>query len=105
MSGVQLSMNDLILPLLIALVSCGLYNAARRVLGPFFSPLRNLPGPSNPSFLFGHFKEMTMADLAVAQERWVEKYGSTIVYKGFMNVSYIVFLHTERETLTHLLIP
>jgi hypothetical protein len=51
------------------------------VLERLNSPLRLLPGPPNPSILFGHLKLYQGADVDVTtlHEAWVEQYGNTYV--------------------------
>jgi len=51
------------------------------------SPLLVLPGPPNPSFIWGQFKKIFAADNSVLQEQWVEEYGPNITYKGFLGVN------------------
>lgn len=67
-----------------------LYGLARAfyatVIQPYFSELRQLPGPPSPSFLFGNFRQIWNADNSVLHEEWVEEYGNTLQYKGMFNV-------------------
>jgi hypothetical protein len=43
------------------------------------SPLRDLPGPPNPSYLLGHIKQFQNADVLALQEDWVRQYGSSFI--------------------------
>jgi hypothetical protein len=51
-----------------------------------FSPLRHLAGPPNESFIFGNLKRIFAAQSSVIHEEWVEKYGPTFAYRGFLLV-------------------
>ncbi|PPQ82386.1 hypothetical protein CVT25_008347 [Psilocybe cyanescens] len=46
------------------------------------SPLRGLPGPKNPSFIFGNVRDIWNSTDSAIYEQWVEQYGSTIQYMG-----------------------
>ncbi|KAH7101929.1 cytochrome P450 [Auriculariales sp. MPI-PUGE-AT-0066] len=47
------------------------------------SPLRRLPGPkTNPSLIFGHLREMMMAENNSVQQSWVQNYGRTLAVRG-----------------------
>jgi hypothetical protein len=46
----------------------GLYKVFFFFYDQFTSPLRDLPGPKNPSFLFGHFKEIFKAVRRLADD-------------------------------------
>lgn len=52
-----------------------------------FSPLRHLQRPPNGSFLFGNLKQVFAAPSAVVHEGWIQEYGSTYAYRGFLSVS------------------
>nr|AVZ23853.1 cytochrome P450 [Thanatephorus cucumeris] len=55
-----------------------------------FSPLRELPGPSNESVIFGNLKRVFAAPNSVIHEAWLKEYGSTLAYRGFLS-SYRLF--------------
>ncbi|KDN36671.1 hypothetical protein RSAG8_10669, partial [Rhizoctonia solani AG-8 WAC10335] len=63
----------------------------------WFSPLRHLRGPANESFLFGNMKRRFTAsgDSLKAQEQWMEMYGATHSYRGFLS-SYRLFTADTR---------
>ncbi|KEP46385.1 cytochrome P450 family protein [Rhizoctonia solani 123E] len=69
----------------------------------WFSPLRHLCGPPNESFIFGHMKRRLTAlgDSLKTQEQWMEKYGSTYSYRGFLS-SYRLFT-TDTRALTYIM--
>lgn len=53
---------------------------------PRLSPLNQLPGPPNPSWVHGHFKERFTNDNLLLQEKWVEEYGNNIALKAAFGV-------------------
>lgn len=61
-----------------------LRKAVNFVIRPYLSPLRSLPGPPSPSWLWGEMKHM-MA-VSDVQEEWFQQYGKTIVSHGLFNV-------------------
>lgn len=65
----------------------GVYKLGCQFLGPYFSPLRDLPGPKSESFIWGNLGEMQTEEYIKKHEEWVETYGKVIKYKGFFNVS------------------
>lgn len=65
----------------------GIYKLGRQLLGPYFSPLRDLPGPKSESFMWGSLGKLQTEEYIKMHEEWVEKYGKVIKYKGFSNVS------------------
>ena len=57
------------------------------LISPYTSPLRFIPGPPNPSWLYGHLRAIFNAQASELHEKWTQEYGKTIRYKGFFNVS------------------
>ena len=57
------------------------------LLARFRSSLRDLPGPPNPSLIYGNLLEIQNAGDATLHEAWTEKYGPTLTYTGWLNVS------------------
>lgn len=89
-------MNPLLLLALVSfavLLARKVYSALAR---SWNSPLRSLPGPKSPSFIYGHFKEIADAENSVLHEKWVEEYGKTFMYYGFGNVSIFVRVADHR---------
>ena len=70
-----------------ATLGYGLYKLLEVLITPLLSPLRDLPGPPSPSFAFGNLKEIFDADNSVLHEAWTEKYGHTLMYRAWFNVS------------------
>ncbi|KAJ3980614.1 cytochrome P450 [Lentinula detonsa] len=62
----------------------GLFLLAQYLYRQATSPLNNLPGPPNSSWIHGNSKEIQDAEISVLHEKWVEEYGTTIVYKWFL---------------------
>jgi hypothetical protein len=62
------------------------YKAIKIVTRSYFSSLRDIPGPENPSFIYGNLKEIWDSDTAVAHERWIAEYGHTLIYNAPFNV-------------------
>lgn len=56
------------------------------VIERFTSPLRDLPSPPNPSWLYGNLQEISEAENSIRQEAWVQEYGTTLKYKGWFSV-------------------
>lgn len=63
------------------------------------SPLRDLPGPPSPSWIWGQFRVLFNSPIAVPQEEWVAKYGKNIRYTEILNVR--PFLLREAVGLIH----
>lgn len=82
------------------IVLYGVYKLGVQLLAPYFSPLRDLPGPKSKSFIWGNLGEIRKAENSKLHEEWIEKYGKVIKYKGFFNVSCI--LPSSVNTPAHL---
>lgn len=72
--------------LLVVVITALLLQVGRKVVRPFFSALRVLPGPKS-GFIFGNSKEIRSLKYGVWHEQMIEKYGPVMAYKGHMNVS------------------
>ncbi|CAE7228755.1 unnamed protein product [Rhizoctonia solani] len=75
----------------------GVYYPIRKL----FSPLRELPGPPNESFIFGNLKRIFASPNSIIHESWLEEYGSTIRYRGFLS-SYRLFT-VDPRALTYVM--
>ena len=62
------------------------WKVANFVIRPYLSPLRSLPGPPSPSWLWGNMKQMVEAGDDSLTQKWFEQYGRTIVTTGLFNV-------------------
>lgn len=56
------------------------------LLQPYMSPLGDIPGPPSPSFLYGNMHEIQNSEASIVREQWVDMYGPTLKYKGWLNV-------------------
>jgi len=63
-------------------------------------PIRDLPGPKNPSLLFGNFKEIKSDELEF-WENWVPKYGRMIRYNGLLGRSHLYV--ADPKAVNHIL--
>ncbi|EMD33503.1 hypothetical protein CERSUDRAFT_118076 [Gelatoporia subvermispora B] len=97
------ALTDIVWPLLYAGLAYALYKGVRFLLRPFFSSLRYLPGPPRSGLIYGNLKEIFAAEHSVLHEAWVEKYGNTIKYKGFLNTDrlYTIDVKALNHILTH----
>lgn len=82
-----ITVGNLFLSLGAAVLAYGLYKLGETLVAPYFSPLRDLPGPPRPSWAFGNLKQIFDAENSVLHEAWVQEYGTTLKYKGWLNVS------------------
>ncbi|TFK45671.1 cytochrome P450 [Heliocybe sulcata] len=87
--------------LLLCLGAFVIYKIASRVIRPLLSPVRNLPGPPNPSIVFGHMKAMFGNDFASVQEGWLREYGPVVRFTGILNSNRVLTLDTR--ALNHVL--
>ncbi|KAF9534062.1 cytochrome P450 [Crepidotus variabilis] len=65
------------------------------------SPLKVLPGPSNPSFLYGNMKQIWDAEASELHEKWTKEFGSTLRYQSFLGMSRLYT--TDTKALNHML--
>ncbi|QRW14203.1 cytochrome P450 family protein [Ceratobasidium sp. AG-Ba] len=72
------------------LFAAGAYVGLQAVLFAFsiirrrWTPIRRLPGPPNPSFLFGNYHEIHGAPIGFTQEQWMKVYGHTFVFNEIL---------------------
>ncbi|KZT67097.1 cytochrome P450 [Daedalea quercina L-15889] len=71
------------------------------VLRQALSPLRNLRGPSSPSFFMGNLREMHDQENTNLVVRWEQQYGTTFVYRGFMGGARL--MTTDPVAVAHIL--
>lgn len=83
-----------VLKWLLVFVSLTTAVVVRRLLVIWFkawrSPLRALPGPKSKSLFLGNFDLRFDPENALPHEQWISKYGTTVSYAGFLNVSFRV---------------
>lgn len=92
---------------LAALVVVILIFVFKQIYHHYTSALRRLPGPLNPSLLWGHMKQLRMTvsgfldclfvsrlravkDSSVSFTKWTKEYGSTMSVNGFFSVNGLV---------------
>lgn len=63
-----------------------LWKTVNFIVRPYLSPLRSLPGPPSPSWLWGQMKRMVEIGDDQLVEKWLEQYGKNIVTNGILNV-------------------
>jgi hypothetical protein len=96
------SVFQLVGPLIVTFLLYGLYQVVKLFYVEITYPIRDLPGPKNPSIIFGNFKEIKSDVSLVAVclvpwpidvqelefwENWVPKYGRMIRFNGLLGVS------------------
>jgi hypothetical protein len=84
MASAPLSLSSLVLPVLGTGLAYVTYLALKFVFHR--SPLRDLPGPPNPSLLFGQFRAISDAENSVLHEAWLADYGPAVTYQGLLGV-------------------
>ncbi|KZT02793.1 cytochrome P450 [Laetiporus sulphureus 93-53] len=84
-----------------AFVAFVLYKLCVLVIKARSSPLRSLPGPPSPSWIYGNLRQIFTTGSVRMQEIWVERYGETIRYKGWLNQDYLYTIDTK--ALSHIL--
>ncbi|OCH85827.1 cytochrome P450 [Obba rivulosa] len=75
--------------------------ALQVLIRPILSPLRYVPGPPNPSIIYGHSKEFAKVGFTDLMMAWVERYGHVCHYEVFFNNEH--FVTTDTRALHHIL--
>ncbi|KAJ7473726.1 cytochrome P450 [Mycena galericulata] len=78
-------LSQILLPIVATLFCYWLLHAVQFLYHEFTSPLRNMVGPRNPSFVLGNFKEMM--DDASLPAQWRREFGRTFRLKGLFSIS------------------
>ncbi|KXN81835.1 Cytochrome P450 4B1 [Leucoagaricus sp. SymC.cos] len=93
---------QLLTPLTLTIGAYAFYKVVKFVWREYVAnPLRVLPGPPSPSWLYGNMKQIWEADNSVLHEGWVKEYGSTIRYKVFFGISR--FFTMDLKAINHVL--
>jgi len=79
----------------------GIYKISAFIYGEVTSPIRDVPGPRNPSFLHGNFKELIESDESTLLESWFSQYGQTIQFKGMLSSS--ILMTTDLKAINYML--
>ncbi|KAF9480873.1 hypothetical protein BDN70DRAFT_580568 [Pholiota conissans] len=80
-----------------------MYQTLELLYAELTSPLRNLAGPPSENIFFGNFRELfDSQDSSVVQQKWTEKYGKTIKFKGIMGITWLYT--TDLKAMNHFLV-
>lgn len=90
-----ITFTNLLLSLGAALLTFGAWKLVPILLAPYTSTLKDLPGPPSPSWLYGNLKDIFKAENSVLHEAWVEKYGNTLKYRGWLGRDRLYTLDTR----------
>ncbi|PIL29244.1 cytochrome P450 [Ganoderma sinense ZZ0214-1] len=86
---------------LVALLAAVLWKLGPYLLAPFRSSLLNLPGPPSRRWLLGSLKDIYDSDGEVILDEWIEQYGPTVMFRGFLNTPRL--FTTDTRALNHIL--
>ncbi|KAJ7473713.1 cytochrome P450 [Mycena galericulata] len=78
-------LSQILLPIAATLLCYGLLHVVQFLYHELTSPLRNVAGPRNPSFILGNLKEMM--DDASLTAQWRSEFGRTFRFKGLFSIS------------------
>ncbi|KAF9265908.1 cytochrome P450 [Marasmius fiardii PR-910] len=83
-------------------ISClVVYRLLKLAYKEYTSPNRYLPGPARTSLVYGNLNEIFAAENSVMHEKWVEEYGPTIRYYGFLGMTR--FYTTDVKAIHHIM--
>ncbi|KJA14310.1 hypothetical protein HYPSUDRAFT_150573 [Hypholoma sublateritium FD-334 SS-4] len=91
----------LLLLLLALAAAAALRPVARLLWRQLRSPLRALPGPPAPSWLYGNLAELHEQENTGLVARWTARYGPILVYRGFLSGPRL--LTTDPVAIAHVL--
>ncbi|KAJ7434100.1 cytochrome P450 [Mycena galericulata] len=77
--------SQILLPIAATFLCYGLLHVVQLLYHELTSPLRNVTGPRNPSFILGNLKEMM--DDASLPAQWRSEFGRTFRFKGLFSIS------------------
>jgi len=99
---VSFTVPHMLLSLGAAALILALWKLLPLLLAPFTSTIRDLPGPPNPSWFYGNFKQIREAGhRSLLYEQWVKEYGPTIRYKGWLGSDRLYTVDTR--AINHIL--
>ncbi|KAI0060548.1 cytochrome P450 [Artomyces pyxidatus] len=81
--------------LAILLLTPSIRDLILRLVLPYFSPLRDLQGPTAPSWLYGNVKELQRSEASALQDKWIAEYGHIFKFKGFFGTDRVFALDTR----------
>lgn len=77
---------NILLPIAGAALLCALWKLIPQYINWYNSSLRYMPGPPCRNWLRGNIADMRTEEPGVMQQRWAERYGHVLRFKGFVNV-------------------
>ncbi|KAF8593285.1 cytochrome P450 [Ceratobasidium sp. AG-I] len=80
------------------LIIVGMTHSVYPTIRKVFSPLRHLVGPKNDSLFFGNLRQLFTAQQSSIHEDWLEKYGSTFAFRGFLSAYRLYTVDTRALT-------
>ncbi|KDQ11802.1 hypothetical protein BOTBODRAFT_176997 [Botryobasidium botryosum FD-172 SS1] len=78
-----------------------LVKGTRNLVQPLASPLRHLPGPENPSILWGNMKQVFLAESHKVYEKWISTYGDVLRFR--VSFGKYRLLTTDTRAVSHIL--
>ncbi|KAI0318662.1 cytochrome P450 [Amylostereum chailletii] len=78
-----------------------LFKLVRRFARPYYSRLRDVPGPVARSFIWGNIREIIDSDPCVPHEKWVAQYGPVLKYTIFLGAERL--FTTDTRAIAHIL--
>lgn len=69
---------DLALAAISSVLLYGFYKVVCQILHPYFSSLRDIPGPKSSSFIYGHIKELRGLEESSILDKWIKQYGKVM---------------------------
>lgn len=68
----------------------GLYKVICQLLRPYFSSLRDIPGPKSSSFIYGHVKELRGLEESTILDKWIKQYGKVMKINLLLGVRALI---------------
>ncbi|KAH7929280.1 cytochrome P450 [Leucogyrophana mollusca] len=90
--------SNILVSAALALLALGLWKVGQRVVRPYLSPLRNMPGPKTSNWLYGNLLDMFNVESPAVPE-WMKEYGQTFRYRSFLNT--YAFFTMDNRALNH----
>ncbi|KAH7907839.1 cytochrome P450 [Hygrophoropsis aurantiaca] len=94
-------LQKLLLSTTATLIGFGLLKIGKLIVRQVTSPLRNIDGPKSTNWLFGNLGKLFKSDDMVLVEEWVQEYGQTLKFYGFLNTARL--LTVDLRALNHIL--
>ncbi|VDC04361.1 unnamed protein product [Peniophora sp. CBMAI 1063] len=81
--------------IVVALAGKDIYHFIQGTLHPFFSPLRNVPGPPSDAIFMGSLRAIIAADPCELHVKWAKQYGPVVKYKMLLNRERLSIMDTR----------